>query len=1020
MTTHPLDLRAELHAFGARADDVVLLNDRMSEASSIRYLDLMRQSPDLVRPDAVVEVKGQPTLYVVDVSRAQLSQPVLKRLLRVLAFRAEGDYAALLEPGRLTLYPVAPSATLHPTIFSSSAADAPGLIPSIAIPLGGVIKGHPPVAAATAVHELLLHLLTKTTERLTECGVDHITALSLVGRALFVRFLADRNVVTDDDVKSICRSSIAGCFENPTRANKICQWLDETFNGDFLPLPESGTQRWFKGLPERVFHELGGIVHRADHTGQLHLGWGDGWNDLRFDHIPIGLLSQVYEHHAHRFDPGGAKQTSVLYTPRHLALYVVDEIFDELGDRAADAHILDPSAGGGIFLIEAFRRIAAARWRVDGRPPDSSSLRKILYEQLQGFDISEPALRLCTLGLYLTAIELDPEPRPLSRLRFKRPLLGSVLQDVRSQAPNHNYIGSLSDERLGRNHYHRYDVVLGNPPWSTWKATADTATDVEAQVEAATAALRPIVRERLGDKAAAAFEMVDRVPDIPFVWRAMTWAKPNAHIAFVLHARLLFKQSPQGKMTRDTLLGALNVTGLLNGAAMRLSKFWPKVSAPFCLLFARNSPPPDDAAFWFVNPELETHLHSQGKWRIDDATARAVSSSDVAAQPTLLKTIFRGTELDAQLIRRIHQLKFVTLKSYWHDGGGKDYHGQGFKEGGNGPTTRRKQVEASELWGMHKLEKTRPTTRFIEVEALPKIKKGTKYQHPRKPTIYRAPIAIIPESPPSRAGLPYAFLALDDVAYRQSFHGFSCAWHPHPELLARYIFLLFSSGLPAYLALLTSGKFGVERDIFEADDMLGFRLRPLEDLTPTLRSRIIPLSNSLCAETAGAEAALQAWIAVLYDLSKWDLQVVHDTLAVSSPFATAKRRAQTRPTAQELKAYAANVESIASSFLSRHGRNLSLRLLRNQKNEPWILFQLDTHAPEEDLPALVGASQALLTTIEEADSLAASRVIVVQPPSRLLIALSAQYRYFTPSRARLFALELVHEHAPVLLGGTAP
>jgi hypothetical protein len=64
---------------------------------------------------------------------------------------------------------------------------------------------------------------------------------------------------------------------------------------------------------------------------------------------------------------------------------------------------------------------------------------------------------------------------------------------------------------------------------------------------------------------------------------------------------------------------------------------------------------------------------------------------------------------------------------------------------------------------------------------------------------------------------------------------------------------------------------------------------------------------------------------------------------------------------------------------------------------------------------LVAETDALLTTIEEADSLMASRVVIVQPPSRLLLAVSAQYRYFTPSRARLLALELVHEHAPVLL-----
>ena len=81
------------------------------------------------------------------------------------------------------------------------------------------------------------------------------------------------------------------------------------------------------------------------------------------------------------------------------------------------------------------------------------------------------------------------------------------------------------------------------------------------------------------------------------------------------------------------------------------------------------------------------------------------------------------------------------------------------------------------------------------------------------------------------------------------------------------------------------------------------------------------------------------------------------------------------------------------------------------------MLQLDARPLREArVPVLVAETDALLAAIDEADSLAASRVIIVQPPSRLLIAVSAQYRYFTPSRARLLALGLVHEHAPVLLG----
>ena len=1007
----PLDLRAELHAFGARADDVVLLGGETAE-TGIRYLDLMR-SGDLVRPDAVIEVRGQPTLYVVDASRAPVSQLALKRLLRVLAFRADADHMALLEPGRLTLYPVAPSEALRPTIIKSDGVDAPGLIPSIALPLGGVAGRSVPVAAATAVHDLLLSLLTRTTERLTEAGVDHLVALSLVGRALFMRFLMDRGVVSDRDVRGICDATVEECFDGAVRASKLCKWLDETFNGDFLPLP--GGPRWFGKLPEVVFHELGNILQRAE-DGQLHIEWGDSWHDIRFDHIPIGLLSQVYEHHAHRFDPHGAKQTSVLYTPRHLALYVVDEVFNDLGEKAADVRVLDPSAGGGVFLVEAFRRIAEARWRVHGERPNTAALRKILYGQLQGFDISEPALRLCTLGLYLTAIELDPRPR-LTDMRFNEPLMGSVLHDVRARTRGHSYIGSLGDQRLGDGHRRRYDVVLGNPPWSTWESTSETEAAVDQQIEVVTRTIRPTVQERLGEEAAARYGMVDRVPDVPFVWRAMEWAKPDAHIAFVLHARLLFKQSEPGRASREELLAALDVTGLLNGAALRVSKFWPDVTAPFCLLFARNRVPGEDAAFWYVNPELEAHLNAQGKWRIDDQAARVISPADVVAVPSLLKTLFRGTELDAQLIRRIYQYPLVTLQEYWHAGGGKDYHGQGFKEGGAGPTTRRKQIDATELWGMPKLERVRPKARLIDIKGLPKIEKGAKYQHPRKATIYAAPLAIVPETPTWKSGMPNAYLALRDVAYRQSFRGFSCAWHATPELLARYVFLLFSSDLPLYMALLTSGKFGVERDIFEGGDLLGFRMRPLESLPELLKEQIVPLSRALCAEEPGAEEAVRRWIAALYDLSEWDLQVMRDTLSVSLPFSRTKARAQMRPTGQELATYTGDVEAILRSFLGRHGRDVSLRVLRDHKAEPWILLQLDARPlSEARVPVLVAETDALLAAIDEADSLAASRVIIVQPPSRLLIAVSAQYRYFTPSRARLLALGLVHEHAPVLLG----
>src|SRR5262249_30833723 len=139
----------------------------------------------------------------------------------------------------------------------------------------------------------------------------------------------------------------------------------------------------------------------------------------------------------------------------------------------ANARVLDPSVGAGVFLVTAFRNIVAARWRLQGTRPDRNALRDILYRQLAGFDVNEAALRLAALSLYLTVLELDPHPQPPHALRFEDLRENGVLWDVRSPEdrnpprPDLPLVGSLGSH-LSTEHKHKYDIVLGNPPWTAW------------------------------------------------------------------------------------------------------------------------------------------------------------------------------------------------------------------------------------------------------------------------------------------------------------------------------------------------------------------------------------------------------------------------------------------------------------------------------------------------------------------------------------------------------------------------
>jgi hypothetical protein len=1006
-----------LRQFGARSADVVDLEHAEPE-EQIRYLDLIRvpeRERQAIWPRAVVEVESQPALYVVPAPMGHaFDEPQIVHLCRILAFRAGAEYLGLLEPGRITVYPITLAKGAQPQPRPTPAGDplAEALIPALAFPsLDEYDKDRPPTAMA--VHKLLYRLLTRTTDALINAGVEELDALSLVGRALFVRFLGDRDVLRDEDVREICGVSIKDCFSEPRHAARMSQWLDRTFNGDFLPLTRRGARAWFDELADKVFDDLSNVLHRATPEGQLHLEWGAKWHDLQFDHIPVGLLSQVYEQHAHRFDPVQAKATSVHYTPRHVAEYMVDEVFYSMGGNASRARVLDPAVGGGVFLVAAFRRLAAERWRADGKPPTTKVLRQILYKQLTGFDISEHALRLCSLGLYLTAIELDTQPRPPGRLRFDTPLFGTVLHNVRPPDARHGYIGSLSARTVGPEHRGKYDVVIGNPPWTPWKATGGVSkAALLEQVEEVEHTIRAIVENHLDDGEAVRYSMTGKAPDLPFFWRAMEWARPGGWIALAMRERIVFKQTPSGRRDRNALSRAVRITGILNGTNVRDTSFWPQVRAPFCLIFARNERPDANAAFHFVSPELEKGLNDRGRLRIDSASARRVRLADLRARPALLKALSRGTMLDVNVITYIESRGLPSLGTYWRDQGWEKLMGLGFKVGAEADEAQ----PAKDLWELPELTSECATSYFINGAMLPRVSRGRALARPRERSIYTQPLVLIRETPPVDERRKDAHLALEDIAYNRSFIGISCARHDDPELLARYLFLLFNSRFPLYWTLLTSGKFGIERDVFLVEDIKRVPFRPLEDLPDSAMADIRSLSQSLLDSESDALERVRRWVvSSVYQLGDADSDVIRDTLKVGLPFAESRRYAQERPGTEEMVAYMRSLVGVLESSLERYDRRLTTKILHDGSQGPWMVVRLDTHpGRRKRLPQQ--APIPLSHILEKADSLSASHIVVTSPPSTLVIATVAQQRFLTPSRARLTALELIHEHADILLG----
>ncbi|MFG6460127.1 class I SAM-dependent DNA methyltransferase [Roseateles sp. DXS20W] len=1022
------DLSRRLTAFGAAPSEIHSLKDK--SAATIEFLDLQREQSgraDLpfIAPDAVVLVNGQPLLYAVNVESLPPLGDVevgLVSLRSALACRGEKSYLAIVHPGQIELV----SAHYAPDLADSllvRAGDkrADFLIRDLAagVPPGSIERQRWEKATRDsdkrAVHDLLFGLLDHVTQALRKTGPlqgRDGEILSLVGRVLFTCFLLDRRLLTQSTCPELFKRDMGSPFGNARTAALCCNWLDETFNGELLPLDCDDYDKYFASLNDEtgsVFRELSKIIDRTTPLGQMFLDCS--WID--FSHVPADLLSQVYESYAHKFFGDDADQESIHYTPRYIAEYMLDQAFPGIDTVPLDeVRVLDPAAGACIFLVLSLRRLVQERWRRTGKRPRTKEIRRILNDQLRGYDINDHALKLGALSLYLTALELDPEPMSGESMLFE-PLLGTVLFNTRledEQRPCALVVGSLGavlpDDPKGN----QYDLVISNPPWTPWKAQKGQEGS-QKRADAINKRVSLMIRKIAGERSPLLKDIADdhenplKAPDVPFIWRSMLWAKPQAVIAYAVHARLLFRRADAGASAREALFRALRITGVLNGTALRKEEVWPDVDAPFCLLFARNEVPSAADHFYFVSPEIERGLNRRSLWRTDYESAQPIESGVLVSKPHLLKTLFRGTPLDVDLIDRLEaQLggdrpKMVRLADYWTEERGL-FSGQGFM----GPGKEKAEFIAD--MGAKMLSTRDASGRYVETSRLKPFTLA-KVERPRRPEIYRTPLVLFSQTPGAKATSHPVRITLDStpVAFNYSFYGYSTAGHAHPAELACYLFVIANSSLFRYYTLMTSARFGVERDTIYVEDVNQFPLVPFEQLNRGQKIDACKFAEAFCKATADEDSLVERmnrWVCSVYGLSRADGQLIDDALAVSSPVAESKNLAQSKPTRQQVRRFERDLASELREYFDDDEPEPIATVL-DDGSDSWMFLVVDLAGGRsfEDSGEML---RKALTAL--ADREGASRVLMPLENGKLCIGILAQYRYWTSSRARALAMDI--------------
>lgn len=1005
----------------------------------LEYLDLLPvKSTAPVLPEAVAEFQDRPLLYLVDgldeVGAPRLQARQVEDLQRLLANRSEHACLGVVKPGSLDVYPInLDRKALAAAKFRTFLISDPGAGTFFQSLATGTldVPGRPKQAdyVFDTIHKLLRAASEDLVGKNAKAGpMRGLDVLSTTGRALFFRFLIDRGIVLPGELAQISPEAdeLRDGFSSIEKAAATSCWLDETFNGDLLPLVDgltaetSSTERLRRyhrfyrdaghATDGRLFNHLQAILRGWEHVGGrlFQMSFEVDWDDFNFAHIPIGVLSQVYETFSHQWDEAHAEETSVYYTPRSIARLLVEGAFAGVRNPA-EAVVLDPACGAGVFLVLAFRRLVREYWVKNGKRPDTRAIRRILYNQLRGFEVSESALRLAALSLYISAIEVNATQRPPKALKFPRPLRGEVLFAFgrhESDLKGGFVLGSLGPE-VPASFNGFFDIVVTNPPWTRLRAISeDEKHKAEEQKRLAaintefTALTHRALIARGCSDLARGYTNPDYNPDLPFLWRATEWAKPEGLIAMALPGRIILKQSMKGRVARNTILQGLAVTGILNGSDLEKTPVWPKMDLPFMLLFARNSVPKPGHQFHFVTPIREERLSSRGLFRLDYKAAETIAAHAVIEKPWLLKALAVGTVLDVEVTDRLSK---QSVGDFW------ERNDLCSREGYN-LSPRLAQRPADHLLDLPDFQF--PESGFsIDFERLPTWYARHKRRTAHDPTsarLYAPPLVIVPQTPGESRERPKAFLSREiAIAFSKSNYGFSAAMEGG-EFIAATLYLAVHSRLYQHFCLMTSSRQGASFRTVLKEDLDEFPFPDTTKLDAADKARVIALAEALEKEETKPWDEIDDFIFRLYGLDEHDARVVRDTVEFCGPYQSVRQRAEEPVPPDEIGVFCRYLEDMLQPLFEITGQRVLVKIAQQAAREWFPSWQFVSVTPAGD--ELQGMQRLLACLMSDATKTGASRIVLRVPDRGLLLGILNARRFWTRSRARLCSLYIEQHH----------
>jgi N-6 DNA Methylase len=631
--------------------------------------------------------------------------------------------------------------------------------------------------------------------------------------------------------------NLSSALREQSRANRLFDWLAESFNGDMFP------QTAARDFEVAHLSRVADFLDATDADGQ------QSFFPYQFNVIPVELISSIYEQFAHsktvsdteqqngEETPDEAKKRGVHYTRLPVVSLILDEVMDNI---SGDETVLDLTCGSGVFLVEALRRLVAKK---GGSAPTRELIRKTLYSQVYGVDLSEAAVRVAAFSLYLAALELDPNPQPPEALKFEKLIGRSLLiGDARSIEKTPDGHALLTDEGGCR----KFDIVVGNPPW-TFRGKDGT--------------------EQRRNTMNVSTPKMPRGEGLDFVLRATEFSHSKTRFGLALSAMPFFAGSKTGGTAVRYVVEQLSPVTLVNLSAHR-DWLYPTAGMPSAILLARHREQ-RVTAVTLVNVEWSPSGKKSHTFEVAPGDIKSLSLSDWAADPGSLKTAMFGKARDRALMRRTSQ-QYQSLKQ-WLASVGSDW-----RDGLILGNPKNRDKSASHLLGLP-LIGAKNLKAFRIPSDLPLFAEPMA-QWPRAREIYKHPILLIKEGYDG-GPRPISAVSETDIVYTDGFFG--AALRNEHTAAAWLISGILSSSFAAWYLLMRASEFGIFKNRLFTTDVDGLPIPdPIVALKSKAGAKVIEVAKQISSSDdneTGFES-LDAAVAELYEFDEDERAVVADGL----------------------------------------------------------------------------------------------------------------------------------------------